>query len=56
MSGMGRIRPVTAPDGFSTWQPAMLDRTAGFGQNPTSDMQLSAPMQVVRHTTAPHNG
>lgn len=32
MSAMGRYRPVAAEAGFSTWQPAMVDRTAGFGQ------------------------
>ena len=34
---MGRFRPVAPAAGFSTWQPAMLDRTAGFGQEPPFD-------------------
>ena len=28
----GRMQPVAAPAGFSTWQPAILGRSADFGQ------------------------
>lgn len=31
-SALGRIQPAEAVAGFSPWQPAMLVRTAGFGQ------------------------
>lgn len=34
-AAFGRSRPVAAGAGFSTWHPAMLDRTAGFGQKRT---------------------
>ena len=32
-SGLGRYRPVTAGAGFSTWQPAILDRTPGSARS-----------------------
>jgi hypothetical protein len=32
MSASGRNRPVATGAGFLTWQAAMLERTAGFGQ------------------------
>jgi hypothetical protein len=32
---MGRYRPVAATAEFSTWQPTMLPRPAGFGQKRT---------------------
>lgn len=34
---MGRYWPVRATPRFSTWQPAMLARQAGFGQERTCD-------------------
>lgn len=35
MSALGRQLPVEVIAAFSTWQPAMLGRTAGFGQERT---------------------
>jgi hypothetical protein len=37
MSALGRFRPVKAAAGFSTWQPDMLARPAGFGQEQPFD-------------------
>jgi GNAT superfamily N-acetyltransferase len=36
---MGRIQPVAPAAEFSAWEPAMLDRTAGFGQDRTLNVR-----------------
>jgi hypothetical protein len=33
MAALGQLQPVATSAGFSTWQPAKLSQTAGFGQN-----------------------
>lgn len=41
-STSGRFRPAAPAAGFPTWQPAMLDRTGGFGQKqPLLNKQIS---------------
>lgn len=40
-AALGRYRPVAATAEFSTGQPAMLARQAGFGQEQTTALPFS---------------
>lgn len=44
---MGRYRPVAATTGFSTCQPAMLARPAGFGQKRTVAVRQARSSEPV---------
>lgn len=44
-SASGRYRPVAATAGFSSWQPAMLNRTTGFCQQRTFKPRSDQPVE-----------
>jgi hypothetical protein len=47
MSALGRMLPVVTVCDFPAWQPAMLSRTAGFGQKETVERAKRKPFDAV---------
>jgi hypothetical protein len=49
-SALGRNRPVKGVAGFSTWQPNILARMAGFGQERTLSGGFKFPPSTLTST------